>query len=101
MDTFFSQRFWCRYVCPVGTTYGFIGWASTTKIVWDDSCDHCRVCANVCLVPHVLDITKVNANKENKKEQTVISGDCTLCGRCVEVCHNDSLKFETKLKKII
>lgn len=101
VDTFFSQRFWCRYVCPVGTTYGFIGWASTTKIVWDDSCDHCRVCANVCLVPHVLDITKANANKENKKEQTVISGDCTLCGRCVEVCHNDSLKFETKLKKII
>lgn len=101
VDVFFSQRAWCRYICPVGTTYSFIGWASTTKIVWNDSCDHCMVCENVCLVPHVLHITKKNANIENKKEKTIISGDCTLCGRCIEVCHQDALKYETKLKKLI
>lgn len=101
VDVFFSQRAWCRYICPVGTTYSFIGWTSTTKVIWNDSCDHCRVCSNVCLVPHVLDLTKKNANIENKKEQTVISGDCTLCGRCIEVCHQDALKYETKLKKLI
>jgi ferredoxin-type protein NapH len=101
VDVFFSQRAWCRYLCPVGTTYSFIGWASTTKVVWNDSCDHCMVCENVCLVPHVLHITKKNANVENKKEKTIISGDCTLCGRCIEVCHNDALKYETKLKKLI
>lgn len=101
VDVFFLQRAWCRYLCPIGTTYSFIGWASTTKIVWNDSCDHCMVCENVCLVPHVLHITKKNANVENKKEKTVISGDCTLCGRCIEVCHSDALKYETKLKKLI
>lgn len=101
IEVFFSQRMWCRYICPVGTTYGFIGWPSATKIVWDDSCDHCQVCSNVCLVPHVLEVTKKNANKDNKKEMTILSGDCTLCGRCVEVCHMDALNYDTKLKKLI
>lgn len=101
IEVFFSQRAWCRYICPIGTTYAFIGWPSATKIVWDDKCDHCQVCSNVCIVPYVLDITKKNANKENKKEMTIISGDCTLCGRCIEVCHQDALKYETKLKKLI
>ncbi|MGD9554886.1 MAG: NapH/MauN family ferredoxin-type protein [Arcobacteraceae bacterium] len=101
MDIFFSQRAWCRYVCPVGTTYSFIGWPSATKVVWDDRCDHCRVCSDVCLVPHVLEITKKNANVENKKTVSIISGDCTLCGRCIEVCHTDALNYETKLKKLI
>lgn len=101
MDIFFSQRAWCRYVCPVGTTYSFIGWPSATKVVWDDRCDHCRVCSDVCLVPHVLDITKKNANIENKQMVSIISGDCTLCGRCIEVCHTDALNYETKLKKLI
>lgn len=101
VEVFYSQRVWCRNICPIGTTYSFIGWPSATKVVWDDRCDHCQVCSNVCLVPHVLEITKKNANVENKKTVSILSGDCTLCGRCIEVCHNDALNYETKLKKLI
>jgi ferredoxin-type protein NapH len=98
-EVFISQRAWCRYVCPIGTTYSFIGWISTTKIKWSDKCDHCNVCSNVCLVPYVLDITK--NEKNDKSEVNIVSGDCTLCGRCVEVCHTDALSYDTKLKKLI
>lgn len=98
VEVFFSQRAWCRYACPVGTTFGLIGWISTTKIKWIDSCDHCNVCSKVCIVPHVLDITKKGSGKNI---QSVLSGDCTLCGRCIEVCHSDALSYETKLKKLI
>ncbi|MFV0481049.1 MAG: NapH/MauN family ferredoxin-type protein [Campylobacteraceae bacterium] len=98
-ETFVSQRAWCRYVCPLGVTYSFLGWASVTKIKWTDKCDHCNVCTNVCMVPHVLKVTK---DKDNtKSEVSIMSGDCTLCGRCVEVCHTDALSYETKLKKLI
>jgi ferredoxin-type protein NapH len=97
IELFFVQRFWCRYICPVGTTYGFLGWISVTKIKWNDKCDHCNICSEVCLVPHVLDKVK-NANK---KEVMIADGDCTLCGRCIEVCHKDALGFDTKLKKLI
>lgn len=101
VEIFFSQRGWCRYVCPIGTTYSFIGWPSATKIVWDDKCDHCQVCVDVCIVPHVLEITKKNADHKGKSEEAVLSGDCTLCGRCIEVCHQDALRYDTKLKKLI
>lgn len=101
VEVFYSQRAWCRYVCPVGTTFSFIGWPSATKVKWDDKCDHCQVCVQVCLVPHVLEITKKNADKKGAKEYSIISGDCTLCGRCIEVCHTDALNYETKLKKLI
>ncbi|MDR2080971.1 MAG: NapH/MauN family ferredoxin-type protein [Campylobacteraceae bacterium] len=97
IELFFAQRFWCRYVCPLGTTYGFLGWISATKIKWNDKCDHCGVCSKVCLVPHVLDKVK----NTDKKEAVIINGDCTLCGRCIEVCHKDALGFDTKLKKLI
>lgn len=98
-EVFVSQRAWCRYVCPIGTTYSFVGWVSTTKIRWSDKCDHCNACSNVCLVPHVLEVTKDLNNK--KSEVSIMSGDCTLCGRCVDVCHTDALSYETKLKKLI
>jgi len=101
IEVFYSQRAWCRYVCPVGTTYGFIGWPSAQKIEWDDSCDHCGVCSDVCLVPHVLKISKKNADTQGKSHVYIESGDCTLCGRCVDVCHHDALNFKNKLKKIV
>lgn len=101
VEVFYSQRAWCRYVCPVGVTYGALGWVSMEKIEWNDSCDHCGVCSTVCLVPHVLEITKKNAELEGKSHVFIQSGDCTLCGRCVEVCHHDSLNFKNKLGKIV
>jgi ferredoxin-type protein NapH len=101
IEVFFSQRAWCRYVCPIGTTFSFLGWPSATKVKWDDRCDHCQVCVKVCLVPHVLELTKKRANVEDKKEASILSGDCTLCGRCIDVCHTDALNYETKLKKLI
>jgi ferredoxin-type protein NapH len=101
IEVFYSQRAWCRYICPVGTTYGFIGWLSTQKIEWNDSCDHCGVCSDVCLVPHVLEISKKNADTQGKSHVYIENGDCTLCGRCVDICHHDALNFKNKLKKIV
>ncbi|MCI0501453.1 MAG: NapH/MauN family ferredoxin-type protein [Epsilonproteobacteria bacterium] len=96
IEVFYSQRAWCRYVCPIGVTYSAVGWVSAEKIEWDDRCDHCGVCINVCLVPHVLEIAKKNADKKGKSHIFIESGDCTLCGRCVEVCHHDCLNFKNK-----
>lgn len=101
IEVFYSQRAWCRYVCPIGVTYSAIGWVSAEKIEWDDRCDHCGVCSNVCLVPHVLEIAKKNADTNGKSHIFIENGDCTLCGRCVEVCHHDCLNFKNKTRKLV
>ncbi|CAE10027.1 NapH/MauN family ferredoxin-type protein [Wolinella succinogenes] len=101
-EVFFSQRAWCRYVCPLGTTYTMLGGASAMKIAWsEEQCNHCGVCSTVCIVPHVLDMTKKKSEGQKGGKHLVQSGDCTLCGRCIDVCHTDALGFENRLKKLL
>ncbi len=106
-EVFYSRRFWCRYVCPIGTLYSLVSRYRAVKISWEaDKCDHCHACSDVCLVPKVLEITKMkkgevsNLKLENGKF-SIASGDCTLCGRCVDVCHQDALAYENRLKKLL
>jgi len=105
MEVFFSRRAWCTYICPIGTTYGMIGKVSALRIEWNDNCDSCMVCHDVCFEPQVLEITKAKYKKQiDEKEivtQYITGADCTLCGRCVDVCHEDALKFDFRLKGLI
>ena len=103
VEIFFSRRAWCRYVCPVGATYSLLAKPNAIKVSWDkEKCDHCLVCTDVCLVPHVLFMTKKGAKTDDGKKLFRIAGaDCTLCGRCIDVCHQDALKFDNGFKKLI
>lgn len=105
IEVFFSRRAWCTYLCPIGTTYGYIGKVSALRIQWNDNCDHCMVCHDVCFENQVLDLTKAKYDEERKekgiKTQYVTGADCTLCGRCIDVCHADALKFDFRLKGLV
>ncbi|PIE91133.1 MAG: ferredoxin [Acidobacteria bacterium] len=93
-EIFFSRRAWCRYACPIGLTYGVIGLTSPLQVQLHlDTCYHDGQCIKVCLVPHVLDVTKA---RRAVKPIVDIGADCTRCGRCVEVCPTKSLKFKFK-----
>jgi len=105
VEIFYSRRAWCKYICPIGTTYGYLGLISATRVEWNDSCDHCMVCHDVCFESHVLELTKAKYAKQIEeksiKAEYILSGDCTLCGRCIDVCHNDALKFDFRLKGLV
>jgi len=93
-EVFYSRRAWCRYVCPIGITYGVVGAISPLRVKYSiKDCHHEGDCRKVCLVPHVLDLTKRGRAGEMELD---ISADCTRCGMCVDVCPTDSLKFELK-----
>ncbi len=104
-DVFVSSRAWCTYICPVGTTYAALGWAAATKIQWNDNCDHCMACSGVCPEPHILELTKAKYAKgrveKGIKSQHVLSGDCTMCGRCIDVCHSDALEYNFRLTDLL
>jgi len=105
IEVFFSRRAWCTYICPIGTTYGYIGKVSALRVQWNDSCDHCMVCHDVCFENQVLELTKGKYDEERKKKgiktQYITGADCTLCGRCIDVCHSDALKFDFRLKGLM
>lgn len=105
IEVFFSRRAWCTYICPIGTTYGYIGKVSALRVQWNDNCDHCMVCSDVCFENQVLDLTKAKYDIQRKekgiKSEYITDTDCTLCGRCIDVCHTDALKFDFRIKGII
>jgi len=105
MEVFFSRRAWCTYICPIGTTYGYIGKVSALRIQWNDNCDSCMVCHDVCFENQVLEITKAKHKKQISekgiKTAYITGADCTLCGRCIDVCHADALNFDFRLKSLV
>jgi ferredoxin-type protein NapH len=63
------------------------------------------VCHDVCFENHVLEITKAKYDKQREEEgitrEYITGADCTLCGRCIDVCHEDALNFDFRLKSLV
>lgn len=91
-EIFYSRRAWCRYVCPIGITYGIVGLFSPLVVTYRlEACQHEGECKKVCLVPHVLDPVIKGRAKDVKVK---IGADCIRCGMCIDACPTGSLKFE-------
>jgi ferredoxin-type protein NapH len=94
IEIVYVRRFWCRYICPIGLTYGFVGITAPVAIEWDAvKCLHEGNCRAVCLVPHVLDFTI-----KNRAADSVLQAgpDCTRCAMCLEACLPGALSFKAK-----
>ena len=85
-DLLVARNGWCGHVCPVGAFYGLLGKAGLLRVAAPGRarCDDCMDCFAVCPESHVI----VPALRGERLGQgpVVLSGDCTVCGRCVDVC---------------
>jgi ferredoxin-type protein NapH len=94
IEIFYSRRFWCRYMCPIGLTYGMLGSVSPVVVRYDlEQCLHEGECRKVCLVPHVLEMTKKARADDVFMD---IGADCTRCGMCIETCPTGALTFKIR-----
>jgi ferredoxin-type protein NapH len=90
----YSRRAWCRYICPIGLTYGFLGAAAPVRVRYDlERCAHEGECRKVCEVPQVLEMTIKGRAPDTR---VGVGPDCTRCGMCVDACPTRSLAFEVK-----
>ncbi|MDY9921494.1 MAG: 4Fe-4S binding protein [Synergistota bacterium] len=75
----FIQRFWCRYLCPLGAALALISKFSLVKVYRDKSpCINCGKCSMVCPVGLTPD-----------KDIVQRDGECIACGKCYSACPVD------------
>lgn len=98
VEVFFYRRLWCRSICPSGATFGLLGKVSLIRIQADKSkCDKCGSCVPECHVPETL---KPVFEKGGQKI-FLMSTDCTMCGKCIDVCNRDVFSYNHRLSKLV
>jgi len=92
-DLFVAHHGWCGHLCPVGAFYGLIGEASVLRVsaFKRSACDDCMDCYAVCPEPHVL--APALRGEKDGLGPLIMAGDCTNCGRCIDVCSEDVFRF--------
>ena len=70
------DRFFCKYLCPMGAFLGAISRASLFKVRRNAAtCTNCKACDKVC--PVNVDVSTV---------EVVNDAECINCNECVNVC---------------
>ncbi|MDP4126418.1 MAG: 4Fe-4S binding protein [Bacillota bacterium] len=70
------DRFFCKYLCPMGALYGIIGKPSPFKIVRNEiMCVNCGICNNNC--PMNIDV---------QHSLKISSAECINCQTCILNC---------------
>ncbi|MCF6244204.1 MAG: quinol dehydrogenase ferredoxin subunit NapH [Sulfurovum sp.] len=86
-DLFGVKNGWCGHLCPLGAAYSIIGSKSLVRVKHNhEACTACMDCKTVCPENQVLHMI-------DKESISVTDGECTNCGRCVDVCNDDALGF--------
>ena len=78
-----TERFWCRYLCPLG---GLLGWLSKISIFRRriaPTCNNCAVCAGACSLEAI--------HPEQGYESD--PAECTVCLDCFAACPQSSIEF--------
>lgn len=96
LDLFVGRRAWCGHLCPVGAFYGLLGEAAVVRVsaVRRGQCDDCMDCFAICPEHQVIKPALKGADKGIGP--VILSGHCTNCGRCIDVCGRDVFAFTTR-----
>lgn len=76
LGSVFYNRFFCKYLCPMGAFLGLInriGWFRVRRV--DETCTHCKACNKACPV-----------NIQVEELEDVNSSECINCNLCVDAC---------------
>ena len=77
----FVERFFCRYLCPLGALFAVVSRKKLYKIRrQSDSCTNCGLCTKTCSMG--IDVPKKDA---------VESGECIQCMQCLSACPKECL----------
>jgi polyferredoxin len=90
----FAQRFWCRYLCPLGGLLGLIGKVSIVRREVSDDCTRCAACSFVCPTGTIRGERHPSTSLRSAQDAfTSDPGECTMCLDCWAACPIGGVKF--------
>ncbi len=84
-----ADRFWCRYLCPLGGLLGLLAKGSFLRPVIGPACNHCSKCALVC---------RPGAVAREGESFVVQPSECTVCLDCLANCPQKAISFQRSLR---
>ncbi len=90
-----AERFWCRYLCPLGGLLGLLAKISILRPLIQSRCTSCTRCALVCKPGAIKTLP---ATAEADREVEIMPAECTVCLDCLTSCAKDSMGFGPVLK---
>jgi polyferredoxin/Pyruvate/2-oxoacid:ferredoxin oxidoreductase delta subunit len=85
----FADRFWCRYLCPLGALLGLVAKVQILRPLAPASCDACASCRRACRVGAILEAAAQDAPGAAAPVH-VVTSECTMCLDCLVACRRDA-----------
>jgi ferredoxin len=78
-----ADRFWCRYLCPLGGLLALLSKIALFRRMVGDECNRCAVCAASCPMDTI----------EPERGYQSDPGECTVCLDCLADCPRGGIEF--------
>jgi MauM/NapG family ferredoxin protein len=82
------DRFWCRYLCPLGALLGLVSKVAWLRRTVGDVCIECQRCARACPTGTI----------DPDRRFASDPAECTMCLECVPTCSRAGQHFTGHLK---
>ena len=86
----FIERFFCRYLCPLGAAFAILSKLRLVSIGKpNEKCGKCRICTQSC--PMAIHLYKSDKSR---------SGECIGCMKCIQACPRKNVSFSVANESI-
>jgi ferredoxin len=80
-----ADRFWCRYLCPLGALLGLVSKISFLRPLIRPACNRCGQCVGVCRLDAI----------DTYRRYEIVPSECTVCLDCLAACPESAVLRES------
>lgn len=92
-----ADRFWCRYLCPLGALLGWLSKIALFRPVIGSACTGCTRCAIACKPGAIHTVNKAKAT-HSAADMTIMPSECILCLDCLASCTKEGMGIKPVLR---